>query len=67
MGPGSDFERLAYAWLHLITGTPEMKMFTSGYLLKDILDRLTSKAQSTLKPDLSFHMYFAHDITLGAK
>lgn len=50
--------------LHWLLST-EMKMIRSGYLLKEILDRFSSKIQRTLSPDRSLWMYFAHDTTIA--
>lgn len=46
------------------TATDEMKKFHSGFLLKEIFDRFSSKLQSTLLPNRSLWLYFAHDITI---
>lgn len=62
---GRDFEYLALQWYRIFTITNEMKKLKSGYLLKEILDRFTNKTQSTLSPDRSLWMYFAHDITVS--
>lgn len=66
-----DLEYLAMCWFKIFTSgkdhqsTNEMKKLKSGFLLKEILDRFTSKVQSTLNPNRSLWMYFAHDITLS--
>lgn len=62
---GGDFERLALSWYEDISATPGLKKFTSGFLLKEILDRFTNKTQSTLSPDRSIWMYFADDFTIA--
>lgn len=36
----------------------------SGFLLKDILDRFTSKIQNSLTPDRKLWMYSTHDATV---
>lgn len=64
MTPGGDFEYLMHYYFQMFTQTPEMKRIKSGYLLKEILDRFTNKTQSTLSPDRSLWLYFAHDITI---
>lgn len=43
----------------------EMKKLRSGYLLKEILDRSKNKTSSTLSPDRSLWMYFAHDNSIA--
>lgn len=65
MKPGGDFEFLAISWYAIFTVTTEMKKLRSGYLLKEILDRFTNKTLSTLSPDRSLWLYFAHDITIS--
>lgn len=36
----------------------------SGFLLKDMLDRFTTKIQNKLTPDRKMWMYSSHDSTL---
>lgn len=55
---------LARSFYQLFTPTAEMKKIISGYLLKEILDRCSQKMQSTLSPDRSLWLYFAHDVTI---
>lgn len=43
-----------------------MKKLKMGFLLKEILDRFTSKIQSKLLPNRSLWMYFAHDSTIAS-
>lgn len=62
---GGDFEYLAMCYFNIFTPTTEMKKLKSGFLLKDILDRFMNKTQSTLSPNRSLWLYFAHDITLS--
>lgn len=63
--PGSDFESLALSWYEDVSATSELKKFTSGFLLKEIFDHFSNKIQSTLSPDRSLWMYFAHDYTIA--
>lgn len=65
MKPGSEFEHLALIYFTIFARTTEMKKLRSGYLLKEILDRSINKTLSTLLPDRSLWMYFAHDNTLA--
>lgn len=65
MKPGSDFEYLAFVYFTIFTHSTEMKKLRSGYLLKEILDHSTNKSMSTLSPDRSLWMYFAHDNTIA--
>ncbi|XP_031632798.1 lysosomal acid phosphatase-like [Contarinia nasturtii] len=64
MKSGGDFEYLAICYFKIYSETTEMKKLKSGFLLKEIFDRFTSKIQSNLSPDRSLVMYFAHDITI---
>lgn len=63
--PGGYFEHLALSWYEDISATPELKKFTSGFLLRQILDNFTKKLQSKLSPDLSLWMSFANDFTIA--
>ncbi|XP_031634016.1 prostatic acid phosphatase-like [Contarinia nasturtii] len=63
--PGSDFEMLAYLNFRLATNTTEMARLTVGFLIRDILDRFSSKIESTLLPNRSLHIYSAHDSTIA--
>lgn len=60
----SDFENLLNFESSIYTRRTECKKIRSGYLLKEILDRSTSKTKSTLLPDRSLWMYFAHYSTI---
>lgn len=64
MSPEGDFEYLALSWYSIYSYTNEMKKLKSGFLLKDILDRFSRKVNSTLSPDRSLWLYYAHDITM---
>lgn len=64
MNAGGDFEKLALSWFVINTTTTETMKLSSGFLLKEILDRCTNKIKSLLSPDRSLWMYFGHDLTL---
>lgn len=64
MDENSDFNRLVLKAYAFYTATDEMKKFFSGFLLKEILDRFSSKLESTLLPNRDLWMYFAHDLQL---
>lgn len=49
---------------YLNTGTKFMAKYMTGFLLKDILDRFTSKIQNSLTPDRKLWMYSTHDSTV---
>lgn len=60
----ADFEQAAMTFYTLFSGTKFLSKFSSGFLLKDILDRFTSKTQNTLTPNRKLWMYSTHDLTL---
>lgn len=60
----SDFNRLILKPYGFWTATDEMKKFYSGFLLKEMFDRFSSKLNSTLSPNRSLWLYLAHDITI---
>lgn len=55
------FYKAAMKAYSFASGTKFLAKYRSGYLLKDILDRFTSKIQKTLSPDRKFWMYSTHD------
>lgn len=60
----SDFNRLALKPYEFWTATDEMKKFYSGFLLKEMFDRFSSKLNSSLSPNRSLWLYMAHDLTV---
>ena len=64
MDNDSDLNRLTLKAYRFWTATNEFKKFHSGFLLKEILDRFSSKLNSTLSPNRSLWLYFAHDATI---
>lgn len=58
------FKYLAEFYFAMYTQTTLMKTLRMGYLLKEILDRSENKTMSSLNPDRSLWMYFAHDNTI---
>lgn len=44
--------------------TPELARLTSGFLLKEMLERFSQKVNSTLNPNRSLWLYSAHDYTM---
>lgn len=57
-----DFHQLVKHIFLLWTQTDEMKKLRSGFLLKKILNRFSSKFESTLNPDRLLWLYFAHGL-----
>lgn len=60
-------DTLAYIstlWYEAYTHTTEMKKLECGFLLKEILDRCSAKANSTLQPDRKLWIYSAHDLNI---
>lgn len=62
---GGDFEELAYQDFALQTNTTELARLSVGFLIRDILDRFSSKIKSTLLPNRSLWLYSAHDSTIA--
>lgn len=60
----ADFYQAALKYYYLASGTKFLAKFSSGFLLKDFLDRFTSKIQKTLSPDRKLWVYSTHDSTL---
>lgn len=56
-----NFVHLSLLYYVIFTRSTEMKKLRSGYLLQEILDRSKNKTLSTLSPDRSLWLYFAHD------
>lgn len=66
MKPDGEFQNLTkYRFYDFFTTNNEMKKYSSGFLLKDIFDRLNNKTKCTLNPDRTLWLYFAHDITIS--
>lgn len=63
--PGSEFETIAYLGFQMTTKTTEMARLSVGFLIRDILDRFSSKIASKLSPDRSLWIYSAHDSTIA--
>lgn len=59
-----DFYDAALTGYYLFSATPHLAKYFTGFLLKDILDRMTSKAANTLVPDRKLWMYSSHDSTV---
>lgn len=57
----TNFVRLSLIYYVIFTHSTEMKKLRAGYLLKEILDRSTNKTMSTLSPNRTLWLYFAHD------
>lgn len=64
MDDNSDFNRLTLKAYKFWTATDDMKKFYSGFLLKEMFERFSSKLNSTLSPNRSLWLYFAHDFTI---
>lgn len=47
------------------SATPQLARIQSGFLIKEMLQHFSDKINSTLKPDRSFWLYSAHDITIS--
>lgn len=49
----------------LYADTPELARFASGFLIKEILEHFSQKANSTLDPDRSLWLYSGHDYSVA--
>ncbi|KAJ6648315.1 Testicular acid phosphatase like [Pseudolycoriella hygida] len=63
--PMSVVEKIAMKRFLLNTGTPELARLKSGFLIKEIMERVSSKIFGTLEPNRSLWLYSAHDDTIA--
>lgn len=61
---GGLMEYIATFDYTLYADTPELARFASGFLIKEILDNFSQKANSTLNPDRSLWIYSGHDYSI---
>lgn len=47
------------------TATPELARLKSGFLIKEMMERFTSKIFGELEPDRVLWLYSAHDETIA--
>ncbi|XP_037048455.1 lysosomal acid phosphatase-like [Bradysia coprophila] len=59
-----EFDDAAMKFYAMSAATKYLSKFRTGFLLKDILDRFTRKAEKTLSPDAKMWMYSTHDSVL---
>lgn len=59
-----EFYKAALVYYYTFSATPYLAKYFTGFLLKDILDRLTRKVEKTLSPDRKFWVYSSHDLTV---
>lgn len=64
MIPHGDFDQLIGYWYGIDAATTELQMYKAGYLLQEIFNRFQDKIESTLSPDRTVWMYFAHDFIM---
>lgn len=48
----------------LYAATPEMALFASGFLIKEIVDDFSQKVNATLNPDRVLRLYSGHDYSI---
>lgn len=65
IAPGSECESLSIRSLGIGVETTEMARLTSGFLIREMLERFIQKIDSTLMPDRSLWMYSAHGTTIA--
>lgn len=52
-------------YFKLATDTPQLARLSTGFLIKDIFERISQKINKTLHPDRSIYIYSAHDDTVA--
>lgn len=62
--PNGPMEYIATFDFKTYTDTPQLARLKSGFLLKEILEHFSQKANSTLEPNRLLWIYSAHDITI---
>lgn len=62
--PNGPMEKITIAFYTAISGTPEMARNRGGFLIKDMLEQISQKIDSTLQPNRSLRLYSAHDLTI---
>lgn len=65
MTPGGEADIFFKSTFNLISRTKEMQKLKGGFLIKEMLDRFTQKAESKLEPDRSLWIYSGHDTTIA--
>ncbi|KAG4080083.1 hypothetical protein HA402_014523 [Bradysia odoriphaga] len=63
--PNGVVERIAESQFKVNTATPEMARLKSGFLIKEMMERFTSKIFDDLEPDRVLWLYSAHDETIA--
>lgn len=58
-------DKIAKYFLIQDSETPELARYTSGFLLKEILQHFDQKIKSTLQPNRTLWLYGAHDYTIA--
>lgn len=61
----STMENIALFDVKIYASTPQLARLSSGFLLKEMLERFSRKINSTLKPDRSIWFYSTHYFTLS--
>lgn len=49
----------------LYAATPDLARFASGFLIKEILENFSQKANATLNPDRVLWLYSGHDYSIA--
>lgn len=63
--PGSEMEKLAAYSFSMQTNKKLQARLKAGFLIREMLQHFTMKANSTLTPDRSMWIYSAHDKTVA--
>lgn len=62
--PNGAIDKIMKFFLIMDTELPELARITSGFLLKEMLERFYQKIDSTLKPNRSLWLYSVQDYTM---
>lgn len=63
--PNGVVEKIAESHFKVNTATPELARLKSGFLIKEMMERFTSKIFDDLDPDRVLWLYSAHDETIA--
>lgn len=58
-------EKLASFCFSMATNTKQLARLKAGFLIREIFNRFTMKANSKLQPDRSLWVYSGHDSTVS--
>lgn len=62
--PNGVLDTVMKFFTRITSQTPELARYTTGFLLKEMLQRFDQKINATLQPNQSLWLYSAHDYTI---